>query len=185
MNKRYLRDILKLHMARKVIEVSPREFHVDFHGVDRYQSGTWVITLHIPKEYPFKSPSVGFKNRIFHPNIDFVSGSICLDVLNQKWSPLFDLNHIFDIFIPQLLIEPNPEDPLNVHAAKLYKEDQQAYNEKVLSTIQEFCPTLDNESDNEHELELEQELELSDLSDISDSGDIIDNEDGICPELSH
>jgi ubiquitin-protein ligase len=64
-------------------------------------------------------------------NIDELSGSVCLDVINQTWSPMFDMINIFEVFLPQLLRYPNAADPLNGEAAALLMRDAKAYDVKV------------------------------------------------------
>ena len=48
---------------------------------------------------------------------------------------MFDLVNIFDIFLPQLLLYPNPTDPLNAEAAALHTKNIKKYEEKVKSNI--------------------------------------------------
>ena len=64
------------------------------------------------------------------------SGSVCLDVINQTWSPMFDMINIFEVFLPQLLRYPNPTDPLNGEAAALLMREPKQYEIKVKGT---FC----------------------------------------------
>ncbi|KAJ4989454.1 ubiquitin-conjugating enzyme [Stagonosporopsis vannaccii] len=120
---------------------SRQEFYVRFKGPEDtpFQGGLWKIHVELPDQYPYKSPSIGFVNRIFHPNIDELSGSVCLDVINQTWSPMYDMINIFEVFIPQLLRYPNPTDPLNGEAAALLMREPKSYDAKVKEYVQKYA----------------------------------------------
>ncbi|KAL1803476.1 hypothetical protein ACET3Z_032123 [Daucus carota] len=45
------------------------------------------------QDYPFKPPKVKFETGCFHPNVD-IYGTICLDILPDKWSSAYDLSII-------------------------------------------------------------------------------------------
>jgi ubiquitin-conjugating enzyme E2 H len=96
-----------------------------------YKGFAWRIRFEIPQEYPFKSPSVGFVNKIFHPNVDEASGTICLDVLNKNWSPACTIRHLIEDILPLFLASPNPNDPLNADASVLLKSSPANFEKKV------------------------------------------------------
>eukprot|EP00055_Hartaetosiga_balthica_P003896 m.9349 g.9349 ORF g.9349 m.9349 type:complete len:246 (+) comp3433_c0_seq2:117-854(+) len=137
-------DVMKLMMTNhKVTLVADNmaEFHVTLKGPkdSPYEGGIWRVKVILPEKYPFKSPSIGFSNKIFHPNIDETSGSVCLDVINQTWSPMYELVNVFDIFLPQLLLYPNASDPLNGEAAALYSSSKEEYNGRIKEYVQKFA----------------------------------------------
>jgi ubiquitin-conjugating enzyme E2 H len=104
-----------------------------------YAGGSWKVHVELPEGYPYKSPSIGFCNRMFHPNVDEMSGTVCLDVINQTWSPMFDLLNVFDTFLPQLLLYPNPSDPLNGEAAALMMREPEAYAARIRDTVAKYA----------------------------------------------
>jgi len=143
---------------------SSNEFTVKFKGPkdSPYEGGSWKVHVELPPGYPYKSPSIGFANKIFHPNIDFSSGSVCLDVINQTWTPMYDMLNIFESFLPQLLLYPNPTDPLNGEAAALLLREPDKYKERVRDLTKKFAMMDAGNPDDSDD---------SVLSNMSDDGD--------------
>lgn len=142
------------------------DFYVKFLGPkdSPYEGGQWKVHVTLPADYPYKSPSIGFCNKIFHPNVDLTSGSVCLDVINQTWSPMFDLVNIFQVFLPQLLLYPNPSDPLNGEAAALALKDKTGFDQKVRDMVQKYAKE-EIKMDDEEESDEDKEEELSEMDD--------------------
>ena len=63
------------------------------------------LSFEFPGNYPYSPPTVLFKTPIYHPNIDF-SGRICLDILKDKWSAVYNVQTVL-LSLQSLLGEPN------------------------------------------------------------------------------
>ncbi|WFC97611.1 E2 ubiquitin-conjugating enzyme [Malassezia yamatoensis] len=104
------------------------EWHAELHAPDQgvYAGGRFLLQIQIPTSYPTKPPSMHFITRIFHPNVDWKSGEICLDVLQSQWTPAWTLQSACTAILA-LLDVPEPDSPLNVDAANLARCDSVAY----------------------------------------------------------
>ncbi|XP_035579901.1 ubiquitin-conjugating enzyme E2 C-like isoform X3 [Zalophus californianus] len=103
-----------------------------------YEDLRYKLLLEFPSGYPYNAPTVKFLTPCYHPNVD-TQGNICLDILKDKWSALYDVRTIL-LSIQSLLGEPNIDSPLNTHAAELWKNPtafkkylQETYSKQVSS----------------------------------------------------
>ena len=111
--------------------------------------GTFKLSMEFSEEYPNKPPKVIFLSELFHPNI-YKDGSICLDILQNKWSPIFDISAILTS-IRSLLPDPNPNSPANAEAARLFVENKREYNKKVQEKVELSWQGDDDDDDDDDE----------------------------------
>lgn len=58
-----------------------------------YEDLRYKLSLEFPSGYPYNAPTVKFLTPCYHPNVD-TQGNICLDILKDKWSALYDVRTI-------------------------------------------------------------------------------------------
>lgn len=58
-----------------------------------YEELRYRLSLEFPSGYPYTAPTVRFLTPCYHPNVD-TQGNICLDILKDKWSALYDVRTI-------------------------------------------------------------------------------------------
>lgn len=107
--------------------------------------------MHFEEQYPNKPPGVKFISQMFHPNV-YGTGELCLDILQNRWSPTYDVAAILTsiqryVQCPMssnapltnsssLLNDPNTSSPANVEASNLYKDNRKEYVKRVRETVE-------------------------------------------------
>ena len=140
--KRLMRDFRRLQTDPPAgISGCPREdnillWNAVIFGPDDtpWDGGTFRLTITLSEDYPNKAPVVRFVSRMFHPNI-YNDGAICLDILQNQWSPVYDIAAVLTS-IQSLLNDPNPNSPANSEAARLFAENMGEYVRRVREVVE-------------------------------------------------
>ncbi|KAL3896065.1 MAG: hypothetical protein SGPRY_013357 [Prymnesium sp.] len=78
-----------------------------------YVGGTFELSVQCPSTYPLSPPKVTFLTKIFHPNVLYTNGEICLDILKpDAWTPAWTLMSVCRA-VTALLSHPEADSPLN------------------------------------------------------------------------
>jgi len=134
------------HLNRNAVIIGPAD--------TPFEDGTFRLVMHFEEAYPNKPPSVKFISVMFHPNV-YGTGELCLDILQNRWSPTYDVAAILTSIqryvtanlargLPReaeadgssLLNDPNTSSPANVEASNLYKENRKEYTKRVRETVE-------------------------------------------------
>lgn len=100
-----------------------------------WESGIFHLLINFSEEYPISPPHIRFLSKVYHPNI-YADGNICLDILQNQWSPIYDITSLLTS-IQSLLNDPNTASPANPSAARTFINDRNLYNKKVLLCVED------------------------------------------------
>jgi ubiquitin-protein ligase len=93
----------------------------------------YILKIEINNKYPHNPPKCKFIVPIFHSNI-YQDGSICLDILEDKWSPGYTFDAILNSIL--LLLEtPNPNSAANDIAGQMEKKANSVLNSSTYKNM--------------------------------------------------
>ena len=100
---------------------------------DKHYHYLIIITVHQSIfRYPLEPPIVRFTTPVRHPNIDEVSGRICLDLLRMppegSWRPNVSIGSLL-VSIQVLLACPNLDDPVRPDLISEWTKEDGGYKE--------------------------------------------------------
>ncbi|XRB05811.1 ubiquitin-conjugating enzyme [Pycnococcus provasolii] len=101
-----------------------------------YDGGHFVLDIQLTDSYPFEPPKIQFKNKVYHPNVSSQTGTICLDILKDQWSPALTIKTAL-LSIQALLSSPEPNDPQDAVVASQYLKDRPLFD----STARDWTAT--------------------------------------------
>ncbi|CAK7271123.1 hypothetical protein SEPCBS119000_004438 [Sporothrix epigloea] len=117
-------------------------WHIHLRGPPNtvYAKGQFGLVVRLPSNYPFKPPVITFATRIYHPNVTNDSeGNICLAMLKtDNWKPAYPLVNVLHA-VRNLLVEPQPDDPLEARIADEYRSHRAAFDKEATQYVTKYA----------------------------------------------
>ncbi len=89
------------------------------------------LKIEIPENFPFEPPVVLMKTKVYHPNINYKTGSIWINILKKNNRTATNTIQQVLLYIQGYLNEPNTKYPLMSEINNVYLNDIDKYNEIV------------------------------------------------------
>ena len=105
-----------------------------------YTGGTFKILITLPKEYPFKPPTLSFKTKIYHPNVSNDDrGAMCLGMLRaDEWKPPNKIRDVLAL-VRATIAAPQPDDAVEVAIADQFKNDRKGFEKTAKEWVKKYA----------------------------------------------
>lgn len=97
-----------------------------------WNGGVYQFNFSIQQDYPFSPPKVVCATKIYHPNVSFYDGKVCLG-MRDWWRPINDVSTVIH-GLCDMFRNPVVDMPVNAQAADLLKENEEQFRRVVTWT---------------------------------------------------
>ena len=101
-NKRLMKDIRELNFNPvQGISLEPTDnLFIQYATITGppdtpYEGYIWRVKLKFPQDYSYIPPTAHFMDRMYHPNVDYNIGDVCIEILLiNSWNHSFNISSI-------------------------------------------------------------------------------------------
>ncbi|XP_049852234.1 uncharacterized protein LOC126329989 isoform X2 [Schistocerca gregaria] len=120
-----------------------------------YAEGIFESILEFPTDFPMQPPTMRFVSKFWHPNV-YEDGRVCISILHapgddpmsgehssERWRPTQTVQSIL-LSVISMISDPNTSSPANVDANIEFRQNNQAFVERVKKLAKDSalsCPS--------------------------------------------
>lgn len=116
------------------------DVHMEGPSDSLYAGGRFHIVITLPKEYPFKPPTLSFRTKIYHPNVsNDERGAMCLGMLkSEEWKPPNKIKEVLSL-VRATLSEPQPDDAVEPSIADSFKNNNADFQKQAKEWVKKYA----------------------------------------------